>query len=486
MSINRIRAYFFAALPILCIIAHPGYGALPDSNCLNFVCPAHGAILKSVGCTLSVLACPKIESMHLSARYYPLNAATDTILDLGTITQPPFKLIWNIAEIPNQLVRGMGFIADGTFRNGKHTVLRLEGVFIYTKPLAQPPSLVLSPSAIRSTILWLDTIATANASSLLRLSGSGAARMLKLNLSVTDHFLSTAALKDKQKTVGVEIMLDAQGRREPFPSDKLCIIAVYVGKKVSQLHFKKFDDGTVPLSFSVDTSEYKYPSSIKMVDNKGFVADIAIPATCLGGAVPDSMGINVAVKLMDRDGKATVVTLNGASGADAYCPLLWAELRRSPPGILDNTMFVVSVSFALGLLVTLGIAFPLLLKGGRAITVNVSDLSEEEKRDVQTIFRFLEQNITQKDISPQTVGKQLEVSGSKIEATIKKFSGQPFKHYVSKSRVEIAKERLRCSHSSEKSIAESCGFKTIDEMEKLFQKYYRTTPYKYRRDNQVA
>jgi transcriptional regulator GlxA family with amidase domain len=53
-------------------------------------------------------------------------------------------------------------------------------------------------------------------------------------------------------------------------------------------------------------------------------------------------------------------------------------------------------------------------------------------------------------------------------------------------RIEIAKERLRSSHSSVASIAESCGFKNVSEMEKYFSKFCRITPLKYRKENQVA
>jgi transcriptional regulator GlxA family with amidase domain len=55
-----------------------------------------------------------------------------------------------------------------------------------------------------------------------------------------------------------------------------------------------------------------------------------------------------------------------------------------------------------------------------------------------------------------------------------------------KSRVEIAKERLRSSHASQAAVADSCGFKNLEEMAKYFQKFCRTSPSLYRRENQVA
>ena len=61
-----------------------------------------------------------------------------------------------------------------------------------------------------------------------------------------------------------------------------------------------------------------------------------------------------------------------------------------------------------------------------------------------------------------------------------------FKRFVMKSRLEIAKERLRSSHASQAAVADSCGFKNVDEMAKYFQKFCGTTPSFYRRENQVA
>jgi len=484
MREKRSREYFFTIFPLVLCLIISVHGGSNDSNCLNFVGPAHGALIKSSGCTLSVSACSKIESVHLSARFYPLNATTDTILDLGTIAQPPFIMIWNISEIPNQLFRGMGFIADGALKNGAHTILRREGVFIYNKPIPRL-SLSVPRSALRPELIWCDTVSFTKAPAILRVSGSAADKQLRLSVTVADPYFSTSAIKEKAQPPGCDILFDPQCGSEPFPSDKTIIIAAQLGKKVSRLNFRKFDDGAVPIGFAVDTIEYKHPSSIKMLDGKGFIADIDVPVAVFGGVIPDSMRLNVVIRLPDRDGRMTTVSLNGASGSDAYCPILWATLRRAPPGILDSSLFVVSVSFVLGLLVTLLVLFPL-LKRGAAVTVNVSDLSQEEKRDVQTVFRCIEQNVTHKDISPHAIAQDLAMPASKIESTVKKFSGQPFKTYILKSRVEIAKERLRCSHSSEKSVAESCGFKSVDEMEKYFQKYCRISPYKYRRDNQVA
>jgi len=78
------------------------------------------------------------------------------------------------------------------------------------------------------------------------------------------------------------------------------------------------------------------------------------------------------------------------------------------------------------------------------------------------------------------------INAKKIESIIKKNKQKNFKDFIMSLRIEIVKERLRSSHASEINIAESCGFKNISEMEKYFKKFCHTTPYNYRKENQVV
>jgi transcriptional regulator GlxA family with amidase domain len=84
------------------------------------------------------------------------------------------------------------------------------------------------------------------------------------------------------------------------------------------------------------------------------------------------------------------------------------------------------------------------------------------------------------------IAQKLDLQAQQVEHLIKKHKGKSFKDYIMFLRIEIAKERLRSSHASEKSIAESCGFKNVIEMEKYFFRFCRITPYKFRKENQVA
>jgi AraC-like DNA-binding protein len=483
MSIIRLPLFLFLFYTLV-VHSPMAAGAANDSNCVSFEYPVLGAVIKSSACTVLVKTCPSIESVKLSAHCRQDNGLSDTILDLGTIDQPPFQWIWNIADVPNQLI-GMGFTAKGRLKNGSTIVMKQEGVFLYNKP-APYKSLNVSGSTVRASLLWCDTLRLTKAPIILRISGGANAKEMRLTVLVADPLFSVASTNEKQPDARVEALVDWRRTREPLPSEKTLIIVVPLNKKPMLLSYNKIDAGKNPAGFAVDTAQYGFPTKVKMVDGKGYRIDIRIPSRLLGGVMPDSFYCNVVATINDSEGKSIAVAMNGATGAAAYCPLTWATLHRLQAGPLNDARSSFLLSFCAGIIITLALGLPLAARRRRAFVANLSRLSEEEKRKAQGTYQLIEQRITQKKLSLRGVAKSLSLSGWKIEALLKKFSGQSFKKFVMASRVELAKERLRCSHASERAIADSCGFKNVDEMKKYFLKRCGTTPKKYRRDNQVA
>ena len=78
------------------------------------------------------------------------------------------------------------------------------------------------------------------------------------------------------------------------------------------------------------------------------------------------------------------------------------------------------------------------------------------------------------------------ILGKRIDRLLKKYAGQPFHPYLAGLRIAVAKERLRSSNANEATVAELCGFRNVEEMERMFLKYSRTTPYKFRLEQQVT
>jgi AraC-like DNA-binding protein len=456
-----------------------------DSNCIKFETPVYGSYIKSPLCTLSISACQKVESVHLSAYFPPGNGMSDTILDLGTISQPPFKLIWAITDIPNQLFKGMGFIADAQLKNGEHLSMRQNGIFLYTRPVTIP-AVSLPVSADQPKPIFIDTLPSVNMPMILNVLGNWDAQELHLTILVIDQAFSLALPKEKLSELGVQLYIDPFVTKSAYPTEKTLVVSYPLMNKSIRYIYKKNTSETEAISFSIDSCEFAYPATIKTAEGKGYGLDIGIPKKIFGQEMPESLACNILIKVLDRYGQINAISINRQGSNVALCPILWSTMLREKTDYLSNPLYIFLACFGLGFCLVIFVTIILVAKKRKVISLTSLNLSEDDKRQAKAVFGFIDQNITKDNLTIAEAAGNLDISGSKIESIIKKYTGLSFKNYCVKSMVEIAKERLRSSHASESSIAESCGFKNIDAMEKQFVKYCRTTPYKYRRDNQVA
>jgi two-component system response regulator YesN len=112
--------------------------------------------------------------------------------------------------------------------------------------------------------------------------------------------------------------------------------------------------------------------------------------------------------------------------------------------------------------------------------------SEEERGVFERVNSVIEQELIRKDLTIDQIAEKCKMEPHELNGLIKRNTGFSFVNYLLFCRTEVAKERLRSSRSSEKSIADLCGFSSAMEMEKCFAKFHRTTPYKFRSQQQVA
>ena len=475
---------FFAALtcfPALVISA-----TILDPHCIFFDSPLQTTLIASSTCTLSVHACPEAQSVHLNVRYELSNGKTDTTVDLGTIAQPPFKLVWNTAGIPNQLFKGMVFSAEAAFKNGPRQSARVEGIFLYNKPRGASPRPPIVLSELKKTPLFIDTLFAGSDSIFIRMLGKCADGGLLFTLLVVDPLFSSTAGHDKMAGMGAELLLDPSMTKTPFPAEKNLIVVVPLSDKPYRVIYKNLigPDGKFDLLKSL--ADYPYQTNVKKSDGKGYRIDISVPKEVFGGTMPESLSCNILAKIIDKNGNELVSSLCESSGESAYCPLLWTEIKRGKPGFASNALFVFGVGFLAGLALILVGKWLYELIFRNTVDFNKFELGVEDKKIMEAIYDYIERNVTKKDLAVHGAAIELNLSGPKIDAFLKKYTGKSFKLYVTKSRVEIAKERLRSSHAGQSTVADSCGFKNLEEMVKCFKKFYRTTPALYRRENQVA
>jgi AraC-like DNA-binding protein len=484
MSIFRTTFCFLAFFQSAFSISPQQKAVSIDPPCMVFETPAYGSLIKSATCTLSLSACQDVQTVHFNACFFPGSGMTDTILDLGTISQPPFKLMWNVAEVPNQLFRGMWFSADATLKSGSHLLARQDGVFLYTRQAGAMEINLPSP-ADQQKMFFVDTLPSIGAPMVLDVLGNWNSQELHFTVLVMDPAFSMSVPKEKLSELGVVVCLDPLITRLPYPTESSLILSFPLLNKPSRFIYKKINDRG-NLNFTIDTVEFPYPATIKTAEGKGYGLDIVIPRSLFTYEMPDSLLCNIQMKVLNRNRQVSVISSNRAPSSEAMCPLLWMMIRRQQNGFFSNPLYVFLVCFAAGCLIALLVGFLVSSRSAKTVAFNKLDLSEDDKQLAKTIHSHLEQNVTNKEMNLTEVSRELSIPNSKIESLIKKYNGLSFKKYLLHARVEIAKERLRSSHASESSIAESCGFKSIDEMEKSFVKQCRTTPFRYRRDNQVA
>lgn|GEM_PF-740007 len=484
---NIMRVIYWLPVSVLVFLG-AGFeqaSAALDQNCISFESPVSGALITANSCTLSICACPDVESVHLCVRLGSSDGKSDSLIDLGTIAQPPFKLVWNTAYIPNQLFKGMAFSADAAMKNNAHLVARQEGIFLYTKPFASQRT-TFTASGGKKTLLFIDTVFSGRDSIFVRVLGNWNSHELHFTVLVIDPFFSNTIPRDKMAGLGVEALLDPLMTKTSFPTEKNIMVVVPLSDKPYRLIYKPEYGRDGKFDFSISTTEYPFQTGVKKAEGKGYRLDIGVPREAFGGTMPDSIGCNILIKVLDKGGRLHISSLNGVGDNRAYCPILWTTIKRDRDDLFSSTLFLLGAGFLGGLFCVFAGKFVYSLMAKRTVNFNTFDLSEEEKQTIETIYDFIEHSVTKKDLQLHDVSLGLDIPGPKIEASFKKYNGKSFKQFIMKSRVEIAKERLRSSHASQTAVADSCGFKNVEEMAKYFQKFCRMTPSLYRRENQVA
>jgi AraC-like DNA-binding protein len=212
---------------------------------------------------------------------------------------------------------------------------------------------------------------------------------------------------------------------------------------------------------------------------------MSIPQDVFGKTIPDTISCNMVLRLMDDEGNAQKVPLCGGNIYETYSPFSWPEYYKLPKPLLMNpalqwVLFPVA-GFLLALLV-----YTIISKVRKPQLLSNFERSEEEKSAFEKVNHIIEQELVKKDLKADYVANKCGLTPQTLNQLIKRNTGFTYINYLQFCRTEVAKERLRSSRSSEKSIADLCGFMSAMEMEKCFMKFHRTTPYKFRAKQQVT
>jgi len=463
--------------------------ASAQSNCITFESPLAGSIIPEMGCTISLnVECRNVSKVDLQARYIPEHSDSPMIVSLGTISRPPYKLIWNTYNLQNQLFTGIGILAEAAISGGAPQVARQEGIFLTHKPIERKViPIPYSSSAAQGSG------ADAYAQEFRRISDPQKSargsvtwneKELVFNVSVKDPSFYSNQPGKNIADAGLEIMIDPTRKRTPYPTEGTLVFVVPLsGAPYSVRYRAEIADGAfkpVPQSSRID-----YAHNVGISEFKGYNVRLSVPKEALGKSMPDTISCNMALRILDANGKVQKVSLTGNNVYEMYSPFTWNDYYRLQKPLFMNSALQWCVFSIIGFLIAL-IVYALITKLRKPQLISNFERSEEAKIVFERVNSVIEQELIKKDLKIDYVANKCAMDPQSLNALIKRNTGFNFINYLQYCRSEVAKERLRSSRSSETSIADLCGFDSAIEMEKCFSKFYHTTPYKFRTQQQVA
>ena len=425
---------------------------VPLQQCVKFLAPPPKAVITTPACTLGVdTSCMPIARTDIMVRYFPAGSDTAIVQTIALLQKPPFRFVWDLSGVPNQLAHGIGIMIEVTFANGDAYGMRREGIFLahnkrpdmpaldsipYVFPGAEPPPLrdVAIPTHDPSC----------SASARLYWNEKG----IVVRVNVTDPSFEASAPDSLMERMGIEILLDpAMKRRQAYPTDEAMIFSAPLAGKTSRMSFQpKFNaDGTFQLNLVKTDS--KFDHIIEKRDRQGFTVTCTVPAFLLGHTVPRAAWLNLVVRMENSAGTITASSLIDESGYNNYSTLRWPPLLTQPQPIWEVKWIIwlppSSSAWSRPSLFTL----PLCRLQRVRPTPYANRRPEKERQAFARIKETIDRAILNRETTVKDLATDLAMSPSQFKRTVKRVSVCPIRPMpiisVSKSSAS------GCAHSTQ-------------------------------------
>jgi AraC-like DNA-binding protein len=387
-----------------------------------------------------------------------------------------------LAGIPNQLTEGASCFAECIFPNGDVSTIIRSGIFSNHNSVKRLSYTVASTNTLKNT----KYIYLRNKKS----TDKGLAKIflvkdtIKIHVTITSPLFYSSASKSTISKCGITICIDPLNKRTPYINDSILIVRYPIDGKSKRLSISSGyrENGEFRMNEKIKKWDGYY--FVKVDNFIGYTYDIDIPISKLPLVeIGDSIGFNLIATVFDENLKPFDLSWREGNESIIYSPLLFGTLYLKKPLIP-----VIDFAFALASLL-FGILFASIVSliitkfaGG----VKEFEATEEEEKTIKKINTIVDNEITNINFSIENIATKLALSSKDVARLIKKYNSMPFNKYILKCRLEVVKERLRSSNSSEVSIAKGCGFNSVESMEKGFKEFYKISPYKFREKNKVT
>ncbi|MFP4013841.1 MAG: helix-turn-helix domain-containing protein [Chitinispirillaceae bacterium] len=461
--------------------------ARAQEECISFASPLSGSVISTPSCTISLRTeCDDIEQVEFKARYIPEGSDNKSVASLRTISRPPYKLIWNTSNLPNQLFTGIDLLAEATMGDGEIQLATQEGIFLNHNPVPQRQKPVHYTNRLNDPFVAENAIHfpfnDSQKQGYANLFWNEKELIVQLRLE-DSTFYSNQPGKILYEE-GMELLIDPNRSKSPYPSDSTLFLVVPLEGVPYRINYKTEFSPNGQFKLSPVSTRIDYDFSVDLREFKGFSVNLAIPKEAFGGSIPDTLGCNIILRTFNPNGPVNKYSLAGGNRHEMYSPVFWPDYHKVKKPILMNKAVQWGIFYLAGLIIVLicYVVFLNLISSKHKST----QYTDEEKGLFDRVKSIIEQELIKKDLDGTYIAKRAGLTPQKLSLLIKKHSGISFANYLMYCRAEVAKERLRSSRSSESSIADLCGFSSAAEMEKYFLKFYHTTPYKFRMEQQVA
>ena len=115
-------------------------------------------------------------------------------------------------------------------------------------------------------------------------------------------------------------------------------------------------------------------------------------------------------------------------------------------------------------------------------SANGGKKSTENQAAARKIGEYINRNISNKNISLVDIGDALGLTPSYISRIFKDAYGYNYLEYLNRSRIDKAKEILKSSELSIAEVGDQVGFSSTQSFLRVFQRYERTSPGRYRKN----
>lgn len=466
----------------------PATAQIDSTFCLRLASPRPGSTLTTSVCTLKVEACAPLIWVRYSARYMDLHGLP-VVAIINQTNTPPFSVIWNMDSVPNQLLEGATISCDAGFAKKTYGNQFLGTLFLAHHKIAIPDielpfALDIFPKSKKPLITMTADSSLTNVSVYATWNKSG----ISIKAIVDDPLFNPATDKAQLANMGIELLLDTSANHSVIPGSSVFDLIFPLSGPAMFQKFRPVFDSTG--KFHLDKTTITWPESFNCGPAKpqGFFVECIIPVSLFGNSLPHIFTANIVAQTLDERSNLVRISWAQKNGQNIYSPFTWGTIRLEPvPGYLQNRWLIGSCTFLAGLFAALLLGFIVIFVRRKWIKPQPNKQpSEADLQSLNLIQQTIEDCVTDKNFSIESLSLNAGLSAQQINRLFKKYMRRTFLSHLALSRIEIAKERLRSSRSSEAFIAASSGFDTVKQMQKLFWKYFKISPANFRKVNQIS